>query len=168
MGKATTTPLALALLLAAGLQGNVQAQGETMSDVGVRLAVDTKDDRVRVDVRLENRGKHSVYVPRALATAQQLDGRLFDVRDARTGEAVQYQGRMVKRGPLTADDYLALAPGATHRHTIDITPAYAFAPGTHEYKLSYAGTAGTDVQALVAGSGASLVAPVVTFTYTGR
>lgn len=170
MGKtAMTSALALALLLAAGRDDKAWARGETMNDVGIQLAVDTQDNRVRVDVRLENRGKRDIYVPRALATAHQLDGRLFDVRDARTGVPVQYQGRMVKRGPLTADDFLKLAPGATHRHSIDITPAYAFALGTHEYRLSYEGAASSDVQALVAGGAtAGLVAPAVTFSYTAR
>ncbi|WP_175016812.1 hypothetical protein [Massilia sp. YMA4] len=166
---ASALALALALLLAAGIHDNGRAEGQAMSDVGVQLAVDSSDGHVRVDVRLENRGKLPAYVPRALASARQLDGRLFDVRDARTGEPVPYQGRMVKRGPLTADDFLTLAPGATHRHSIDITPAYAFAPGKHEYRLAYEGVAGGDVQALVAGSGAApLVAPAVSFTYTAR
>lgn len=159
---------ALALLPAAGAQAQAQAKGQAM-DVGMQLAVDTADGHVRVDVRLENRGKQTVYVPRALAAASQLDGRLFDVRDARTGAEIPYQGRMVKRGPLGADDFLAVAPGATHRHSIDITPAYAFAPGTHEYRLSYEGDAGADVQALVAGNGGTaLAAPSVTFKYTAR
>lgn len=166
---ATTMATALALLLAGGIHDNARAGGQAMSDVSAQLAVNTSDGHVRVDVRLENRGKRDVYVPRALASARQLDGRLFDVRDARTGEPVPYQGRMVKRGPLTADDFLQLAPGATHRHSIDITAAYAFAPGTHEYRLSYEGAAGADVQGLLAGGGAaSLSAPAVSFTYTGR
>jgi hypothetical protein len=167
------TALALALLLAGGIHDNARAGGQAMGEIGAQasahLAVDTGDGHVRVEVRLENRGKGDVYVPRALASARQLDGRLFDVRDARTGAPVPYQGRMVKRGPLTADDFLKLAPGATHRHSIDITPAYAFAPGTHEYRLSYEGAASGDVQALVAGSAATpLVAPAVTFTFTAR
>ncbi|WEF34564.1 hypothetical protein [Pseudoduganella chitinolytica] len=162
----------LAVVLAAGTGGPVQAEGQTKGqamDMGVGLAVDTAGGHVRVNVQVENRGKQTVYVPRALASASQLDGRLFDVRDARTGAEIPYQGRMVKRGPLTAADFLAVPAGGTHRHSIDITPAYAFAPGPHEYRLSYAGQAGSDVQALVAGSaGAALVAPAVTFKYTAR
>jgi hypothetical protein len=165
--RKTAMTMTVALLLAAGGHDEVWAGGQAMNDVGVQLAVDTGGGHVRVDVRLENRGARPVYVPRALASARQLDGRLFDVRDARTGAPVQYQGRMVKRGPLTADDYLLLAPGATHRHSIDITPAYAFAPGTHDYRLAYEGAAGADVRALLAGSAtAGLAAPPVTFTYT--
>lgn len=167
MGKRAMAAV-LAVLLAAGTGGPVQAKGQAM-DVGVGLAVDTAGGQVRVNVQVENRGKQTVYVPRALASASQLDGRLFDVRDARTGAEIPYQGRMVKRGPLTAADFLAVPAGGTHRHSIDITPAYAFAPGTHEYLLSYEGQAGADVQALVAGSaGAALAAPAVTFTYTAR
>lgn len=160
--------MTMALLLAATMAAGA-AKGAAMGDVNVQLAVDGKQDKVLVTVQLENKGSKPAYVPRALASKAQLDGRLFDITDARTGEQVPYQGRMVKRGPLTADDFLALAPGATHRHTIDITPAYAFKPGKHDYRLSYAGTYGGDVQALAAGAAASALAPApVSFSYTGR
>lgn len=152
----------MALLLAAGMAG-----GQGMDDVGMALAVDAGEGRVRVTVQLENKGARPVYVPRAIAAATQLDGRLFDVRDARTGQEVPYQGRMVKRGPLTADDFVVLAPHATHRHTIDITPAYAFQAGTHDYRLAYAGNYGADVQALAGGTATGrLNAPPVRFSFT--
>ncbi|GGC15756.1 hypothetical protein [Pseudoduganella buxea] len=158
----------MALLLVANVAAGA-AKGEAMGKVDVQLAVDGKQDKVLVTVQLENRGSKPAYVPRSLASKAQLDGRLFDITDARTGEEVAYQGRMVKRGPLTAEDFLALAPGAKHRHTIDITPAYAFKPGKHDYRLSYAGTYGSDVQALAAGAAANVLAPApVTFSYTAK
>ncbi len=160
--------LTMALLLAANVAAGA-SKGEAMGDVDVRLAVDGTRDRVLVTVQLENKGSKPVYVPRALASKPQLDGRLFDITDARTGEEVAYQGRMVKRGPLTADDFLPLAPGASHRHTIDITPAYAFKVGKHDYRLSYAGSYGGDVQALAAGTASAALAPApATFSYTGK
>lgn len=158
------TGVSMALLLAAGMAG-----GQEMDDVAMALAVDAGDGQVHVTVQLENKGARPVYVPRAIAAATQLDGRLFDVRDARTGQEVPYQGRMVKRGPLTADDFVVLAPHATQRHTIDITPAYAFQPGTHNYRLAYAGNYGADVQALAGGAAAGrLTAPAVRFSFTPR
>lgn len=156
--------VSMALLLAAGMAG-----GQGMDDVSMALAVDAGEGQVRVTVHLENRGARPVFVPRAVAAATQLDGRLFDVRDARTGQEVPYQGRMVKRGPLTADDFVVLAPHATHRHTIDITPAYAFLPGPHDYRLAYAGSYGADAQALAGGAATGrLDAPAVRFSFTPR
>jgi len=158
----------MALLLMANV-AVAATKGEAMGDVDVRLAVDGTQDKVLVTVQLENRSGKPAYVPRALASKAQLDGRLFDITDARTGEEVAYQGRMVKRGPLTADDFLQLAPGAKHRHTIDITPAYAFKAGKHDYRLSYNGSYGADVQALAAGTATGALAPApVTFSYTGK
>jgi hypothetical protein len=153
--------VSMALLLAAGM-----AEGQGMDDVNMTLAVDAGAGSVRVTVQMENRGARPVYVPRAVAAATQLDGRLFDVRDARTGQEVPYQGRMVKRGPLGTDDFVVLAPHATHRHTIDITPAYAFQPGMHDYHIAYAGNYGADVQALAGGTAAGrLHAPAVRFSF---
>ena len=157
----TTSAVSMSLLLAAGMAG-----GQGMDDVGMALAVDAGAGHVRVTVQVENKGARPVYVPRAIAAATQLDGRLFDVRDAGTGQEVPYQGRMVKRGPLTPDDFVVLAPHASLRHTIDITPAYAFQAGTHDYHIAYAGNYGVDVQALAGGAAAGrLNAPAVRFSF---
>ena len=66
-------------------------------------------------------------------------GKLFELRDAASGEALEYQGIMVKRGPLTAEDYLVLPPGARHSNQTGLGRAYAFKPGRHVYTISYTG-----------------------------
>jgi hypothetical protein len=47
---------------------------------------------------------------------------------------------MVKRGPITADDYVQLAPHARLDNTIDITDAYAWPAGSHAYTVAYDGS----------------------------
>lgn len=97
--------------------------------------------RVLVSAHYANRSAAPLQVPRALATEKELTGRLFDIREADSGASIEYQGIMVKRGPLTAADYLTLKPGAKRSNTIDITRSYAFLPGRHRYLLSFEGGA---------------------------
>jgi hypothetical protein len=158
--------LAMVPLLAAGW-----AKGQAMGDTGdVRmllvLEAPPRQGQVRLRVELDNRSKRTALVPRAVASMDRLLGNVFTVKDAVTGEQVPYVGPMVKRGPLTAADYLALKPGQRHTHVIDIGPAYGFMAGPHAYQVSYTGHYVTDARAL-AGAGAPgvpLEAPPVTFT----
>lgn len=107
----------------------------------LKLKATSTKGRVLVTAQYENRGAAAVQVPRALAAEKELTGRLFDIVEADTGAAIEYQGMMVKRGPLTAADYLTLKPGAKRSNTIDITRSYAFLPGLHHYLLSFEGGA---------------------------
>lgn len=127
------------------------------------LSVDAQHDKVLVTVRFENRGERRVWLPRAVAADERLTGRLFDLRGPDGGE-VAYQGPMVKRLPFTAADYVELAPHSAHAHTIDITRFYAFAPGQHQYRISWSGLVLADVKQLDAYTEAST--EPVTFTHT--
>jgi hypothetical protein len=99
------------------------ADGEQSMNVHASLSVDARHDKVLVTFKIENRGERRVGLPREIAADAALSRRLFDLRE-HPGEAeVQYTGRMVKRGPLTLDDYIELAPHSAHTHTIDITHA---------------------------------------------
>lgn len=49
----------------------------------------------------------------------------FEVFDPQ-GEEVKYIGVMVKRGPLTLDDYEIIQPGQTINKSLDITSLYRF------------------------------------------
>ena len=133
--------LLLTALFAAptALPAAAQATGDTPMPVHHSIEVDTDSGRVLVRVTIENKGERPVYVPREVAAGDQLFGRRFDVRNADTGTPVDYTGPMVKRGPITAADYLAIAPGTVLLNTLDITNAYAFEKGRHTYELRYAG-----------------------------
>jgi hypothetical protein len=137
-----------------------------MKSFSETLSVASSGGRVLVTVVLDNpRGGRPMHVPNAIATDRELFGRLFDIRDAATGQPVAYQGPMVKRGPLTADDYFTVPPGTRHRNTLDITDSYAFMPGQHTYQLSYEGVAVPDLANLE--GTVRVPVPPVTFTHRG-
>lgn len=119
-----------------------------MSEVGEQIQVSAAQGRVLVHITLENSGAGTVYVPKAIAGAEQLSSRLFQIVEAGSGAPVDYVGKMLKRGPLTAADYVTLAPHASLRHSIDIGASYAFVPGTHSYRLSHDGSYLTDLARL--------------------
>jgi len=140
-------------------------QGGLMN-VHASLSVDARHDKVLVTFRIENRGERRVGLPREIAADTELARRLFDLRE-HPGEApVPYTGRMVKRGPPTLDDYVELAPHSAHTHTIDITHAYAFRPGTHTYVIRYEGSALADVRQL--DSAAGFETGAVMFSHTEK
>ena len=157
-------------LLAAAPAGG-QAMEDVEGGVSMQLALEAPPvpGVVRLQVVLENHGDRPALVPRAVASMDRLLGNVFTVKDAATGQPVPYAGPMVKRGPLTAADYLVLAPGQRHAHVIDIGPAYAFRPGTHTYEVSYSGYYVTDartpagVEGKAAAPGLPLAAQPVAF-----
>lgn len=136
-------------LLAAAPAGG-QAMEDVDGGVSMQLALEAPPARgaVRLQVVLENHGDRPALVPRAVASMDRLLGNVFTVRNAATGEPVPYVGPMVKRGPLSAADYLVLEPGQHHEHVIDIGQAYGFRSGTHAYAVSYTGHYVTDAGAL--------------------
>ena len=137
-----------------------------LMNVHASLSVDARHDKVLVTFRIENRGERRVGLPREIAADTELTRRLFDLRE-HPGEApVPYTGRMVKRGPPTLDDYVELAPHSAHTHTIDITHAYAFRPGTHTYVIRYEGSALADVRQL--DSAAGFETGAVMFSHTEK
>ena len=137
--------------------------GETMN-VHASLSVEAKHEKVLVTFRIENRGERRAWLPRAIAAGEGLTGRLFDLRRHPGGAEVDYIGPRVKRGPMTAADYVELAPHSAHTHTIDITPFYAFAPGQHTYVIRYQGEGLADVKQLEATS--ALETGEVMFSHT--
>ena len=157
-----STLAALGMLAAA----TAHAGGTNMHAVQQQVQVASKDGKVVVTVSVDNGGKAPVYVPKAVFGADQLFGRVFDIRDAATGAEVAYTGPMVKRGPYTSADYLAVKPGAKLRHSIDITRSYDFKPGSHSYTLAYEGSYLGDLAKLAAPSTAA-VAPVK-FTHAAQ
>jgi len=128
----------------------------------VKFAVKDADGHAVLHIALANHLPLPVKVPRALASEKEMYGKLFDLRDAESGQPLEYQGIMVKRGPLTGEDYLAMAPGARRSNTIDLSRAYVFKPGRHAYSVSYSGFYLQD------GKEMPLIAGPVRFEFTGR
>ncbi|MES2319281.1 MAG: hypothetical protein V4631_17520 [Pseudomonadota bacterium] len=155
--------MALGLL---ALSGTLHAEGGKMTGVRQQVQVESKDGKVVVQISVENGSGKPVFVPKAVFQDKELFGRTFELTDKASGAEVDYIGPMVKRGPYTKADYVAVKPGATRSNKIDITRSYAFKPGTHVYQLAYAGNYLADVAMLDAGKPAA--AAPVTFSHTGK
>ena len=128
----------------------------------LKLTVAPVEGHPVAHITLANHAGQTVKVLRALAEEEEMYGKLFELRDAASGQLLEYQGIMVKRGPLTDDDYLPLAPGAVQRNRIDLARAYAFKPGRHSYTITYRG------HYLMNGKEMPLTAGPVRFEHTGR
>lgn len=135
-GKRSMPALLLALAGLAGAAGVVEAE---VTAVRHRVEVETGAGKVMVRLAIENHGDTPVWVPREVADSDELIGRRFALRAFPGGAELAYVGPMVKRAAYTADDYLAVAPHTVHVNTIDISRAYAFTPGRHDYEIRYAG-----------------------------
>lgn len=75
-----------------------------------------------VEVTLTNTSAKSVRVPRWALPAQLPSQKIFNVQ--RDGEAVAYEGPMIKRGLPTAADFAVLRPGQSYRTMVDLGASY--------------------------------------------
>ncbi len=132
-----------------------------MSEVKQQVQVDAAGGKVVVRLTVDNSGAKPVFVPKAVFKSSEIFRREFQIKDMATGAEVDYTGPMVKRGPFTKDDFMAVKAGQKHSHSIDITRSYDFKPA-HTYQLSYTGGYLVD-QAKVEAMSAVQV-PSVTFT----
>lgn len=154
------------LVSAAGALGLSCGNASALPEFSTTLAVDSRAGQVLVHVTIHNSGSTTAYIPRALAGDPQPLGKTFTLTAGPGAIPVDYTGRMVKRGPIGPDDFIAVKPRATLRHTLDISNSYAFLPGAHQYTLHYAGATLTDVRDL-ARTGPLLEASAQ-FTHTGE
>ena len=141
------------------------ALGGSMNEVRQQVTVDASGGKVVVRLTLENAGAKPVYVPKAVYQDDEIFRREFAIKDVATGAEVDYIGPMVKRGPFTKDDFMAVKPGKKHSNSIDITRSYDFKP-QHTYQLSYAGGYVGDLAKVESMSPAAV--PAVTFTFSGK
>ncbi len=148
---------------AAVLMVAATAAGAASSDASQRLNAVSRNGKVLVTVTVENRSARPVHVLRTIADPNAIFNGGFEIRESTTGELVRYVGSMIKRGPITAADYLEVKAGSTHENTIDITKHYAFLLGRHSYRLQYKGVFLPDLKQLKVLTPAE-VAPV-TFTH---
>lgn len=156
----------LAALGLAAIAASAHAGGGKMTGVQQQVRVEAQNGQLVVHMTVENGGAAPVYVAKAVFEDDELFGRAFDITDLATGTPVQYIGPMVKRGPLTAADFIAIKPGARHSNAIDITRSYDFKPGRHDYQLTFAGNYIGSLAKLDVTSRAAVVQ--VTFSFTGK
>ena len=154
------------MLGAAGLLLAAAAGSTPVDGVNASMRVEPRAGRLLVHMTAENRGARTIYVPVAVFGEHELFGKHFEVRKSASGAPLDYIGPMVKRGPLGKDDYIAVKPHGKRRNTVDITRAYAFLPGTHRYRISYAGQAVADLAQLE--QAGTLVPEPVEFSYAAK
>ena len=142
-----------------------RAEGRRMNDVRQQVQVEASGGKVVVKLTLDNASGKQVFVPRAVYEDDEIFRREFAIKDVATGAEVDYIGPMVKRGPFTKDDFMAVKPGKKHSHSIDITRSYDFKP-KRTYQLSYTGGYLGELAKIDAMSPAAV--PAVTFTFTGK
>jgi hypothetical protein len=128
-----TTMMAALALLAFGSAQAADKMAQTAKVV-------SQDGKVLVTMTVENDSGKTIYVPKAVFKDKELFGRVFDLRSPGTRAEIEYTGPMVKRGPYTKDDYVAVKSGGKLSNTLDISRSYAFMKGTHRYELHYAGS----------------------------
>ncbi|RJG20406.1 hypothetical protein D3872_08490 [Massilia cavernae] len=150
----------MALLSAAA----AASAGAGMTGISEQVSVDTSGGKVVVKVAVDNQTGKDVYVPKAVFEDKELVGRVFEIRESGSGKEIDYIGRMVKRGPMTMDDYVALKPGKKKSNSIDITNTYHFKPGQHTYTLSYSGSYLTDASQVAA----PMIVKVMPVTFSFR
>lgn len=122
------------------------AEEPSMKSVSESLKVETTGGKVLVHLTVVNGTDAPIWVPASVAREAELTRREFEVQAE--GKPVDYAGRMVKRGPITADDYVRIEPHAKARNTVDITHAYAWPAGSHAYTLAYDGSYLADIAQL--------------------
>lgn len=154
----------LATVLALGGLAGVINPVEADVNVRHRLDVETGAGKVKVRVMIENRSDQPVWVPREIASADELTGPRFALRTPQ--ENIPYIGKMVKRAAPGPDDYLEIKPHTTHLNTIDITGAYAFKPGRQSYEIRYAGPWLSSMEQRDAASIAESPSEPVRFSFT--
>lgn len=88
----------------------------------------------QVEVTVTNTSRKTVRVPRWELPASTPDANVFAI--SVDGEAVQYEGRMIKRGVPAAKDFVVLRPGQSHTAKVDLARAYDFSR-TGQYTVSY-------------------------------
>lgn len=77
---------------------------------------------VPVGFTLRNEGSAAITVLRRQTPLEGILGDLFEVTFE--GRRLDYRGRMVKRGPPTADEFVTIAPGSLTHATFDLGEGY--------------------------------------------
>ena len=89
---------------------------------------------VPVGFTLRNDGNAAITALRRLTPLEGILGDLFEVTFA--GQRLEYRGRMVKRGPPTADEFVTLDPGSHAHATVDLAEGYDLSsPGRYRVRF---------------------------------
>jgi hypothetical protein len=91
---------------------------------------------VRMDFSLENLTDENLWILKWHTPCEGILNRIFDVTCG--GREIPYEGRMLKRGNPTPNDYLKLAPHEKMTCTFDLASVYTL-PAKEECHVSFVG-----------------------------
>lgn len=128
-----------AVLASSGCTSKREAGAVPASPLACTLSVAPRvraGEPLMLRFQLTNRTGQPLYVLDWHSPLEGLLSRMLQV--TRDGQDVPYRGPMVKRGDPGAEDYRAVAPGASVEESIDVGLAYeTAAPG--RYRIAFAG-----------------------------
>ena len=87
-----------------------------------------------VEVTVTNTGNHTVRLPKWQLPSDFIEAKVFNV--SRDGQAVAYEGPIIKRGLPQAPDFAILRAGESYRVTVDLSSAYDLSK-TGQYVVSF-------------------------------
>lgn len=89
---------------------------------------------VPVSFTLRNDGSRTITVLRRQTPLEGILGDLFEV--TLEGRRLEYRGRMVKRGPPTAGEFVTIGPGSLAHATVDLAAGYDLSsPGRYRVRF---------------------------------
>ncbi len=91
-------------------------------------------DAVMLKVTYQNRTQEDLYLLRWQTALYGIEGNVFDVR--RDGQAVEYTGRLYKRGLPQAEDYVRIPAAGSVAADVELSGAYDMSR-TGEYTIRY-------------------------------
>lgn len=89
----------------------------------------------KVEVTVTNTSRKTARIPNWQLPSAAVESNLFAV--SRNGEALRFEGRMVKRGAPTSADYTILRAGRSHRAVVDLGEMYDLSQ-TGDYTVTFA------------------------------
>ena len=130
-------PAGIAAVVLAFTATTVHAQGPTAQGLRVTLSSDSANQDAREDVavsvRITNDSGETVLVPKRYLPSQRASAGVFAV--TRDGAPVEYLGALVKRGALTAADFVKIGAGASLDFRVELSALYDLsAPGVYNIR----------------------------------
>jgi len=106
------------------------------SPVSVALSISASGGAILAALEFRNATAGTAHLYKVLACLEgRIENNLFEI-DGPKGP-VLYNGRYVKRREPAPADFLALAPGAELRATVDLAGSYMFDQGPGRYRAHY-------------------------------
>jgi len=125
------------VLAAISFPASTQTTGKrAMTSISAHLDVQIQGPAVLASLTIRNDSGADAHLEKSKVFADgEVANDLFLITAA--GVSVPYRGKMVKRSTPGPNDFLTLPTGQEFKVTVDLSPAYAFPAGDHDYSIYY-------------------------------